>query len=160
MLSQGQYDQLQREVDERSHAAAKASEESRAADAAVLQQQLEQTKARLAETEAELEQARAAVFSAGTAHLDAYHALQHETMMLRTRLGELLPIEGKYKAVLLENRELYNTVQDLRGNIRVFCRCAQTYYRVAQPCAAQLSPTASAQLNSSSSALQDICRCM
>lgn len=45
--------------------------------------------------------------------------------MLRTRLGELLPVEEKYKAVVLENRELYNTVQDLRGNIRVFCRCAR-----------------------------------
>jgi hypothetical protein len=48
-------------------------------------------------------------------------------MMLRTRLGELLPVEEKYKAVLLENRELYNTVQDLRGNIRVFCRCGSSH---------------------------------
>lgn len=122
---QVQYEQLQREVDERSQAAAKASEESRAADAAALQQQLDQARAQLAQTEAELQQAKAALSSAGSEHLDAYHALQHETMMLRTRLGELLPVEEKYKAVVLENRELYNTVQDLRGNIRVFCRCAQ-----------------------------------
>jgi kinesin family protein C2/C3 len=119
---QEQYDQLQREVDERSRAAAQASEESCAADAAVLQQQLEAAQAALAKAEAELAQARAALSTADSAHLDAYHALQAESMMLRTRLGELLPIEEKYKSVLQENRELYNTVQDLRGNIRVFCR--------------------------------------
>ena len=120
---QDQYQQLQLEVDERSRAAAKASEDSCAADVAVLKQQLQRAQAALGATEADLARAQAAANSADTAQLDAYHALQMETLMLRTRLGELLPIEEKYKAVLVENRELYNTVQDLRGNIRVFCRC-------------------------------------
>ena len=31
-------------------------------------------------------------------------------------------IRDKYKAVQQENSKLYNMVQDLRGNIRVFCR--------------------------------------
>lgn len=31
-------------------------------------------------------------------------------------------IHNKYKAIQVENRKLYNMVQDLRGNIRVFCR--------------------------------------
>jgi hypothetical protein len=113
---------LQLEVEQRSQAAAKASEDSCSASAALLQQQLDEAKAALASMEAELTQARAALSNADTAHMDAYHALQAEAMMLRTRLGELLPIEEKYKAVISENRELYNTVQDLRGNIRVFCR--------------------------------------
>lgn len=129
---QDQYDQLQREVEDRSRAAAKASEDSCAADAAVLKQRLQQAQAALAATESELVQARSAVTNADSAHMDAYHALQAETMMLRTRLGELLPIEEKYKAVLTENRELYNTVQELRGNIRVFCRCVLSP-AVAQP---------------------------
>lgn len=32
-------------------------------------------------------------------------------------------IVSNYKAIQEENRLLYNQVQDLRGNIRVFCRC-------------------------------------
>jgi Microtubule binding len=31
-------------------------------------------------------------------------------------------IMTNYKAIQEENRRLYNQVQDLRGNIRVFCR--------------------------------------
>ncbi len=31
-------------------------------------------------------------------------------------------LQRRYKAVLEENKALYNTVQDLRGNIRVYCR--------------------------------------
>lgn len=113
-----------RDVDESSRAAAKASEESCAADVALLRQQVEQLQAALAEKEAELARALAALSNADSTRMEAYQALQAEAMMLRTRLGELLPIEDKYKAVLVENRDLYNTVQDLRGNIRVFCRCA------------------------------------
>lgn len=119
---QEERDQLRRDVDDRSRAAAKASEDSCAAEAAQLRAQVQQLQAALAEKDAELSRALSALSNADSAHLDAYHALQAEAMMLRTRLGELLPIEDKYKAVLLENRDLYNTVQDLRGNIRVFCR--------------------------------------
>lgn len=31
-------------------------------------------------------------------------------------------IQNKYKAIQVENRKLYNMVQDLKGSIRVFCR--------------------------------------
>lgn len=31
-------------------------------------------------------------------------------------------LADKYAATLEENRRLYNQVQDLKGNIRVFCR--------------------------------------
>jgi chromosome segregation ATPase len=31
-------------------------------------------------------------------------------------------LNERYRLVSEENRQLYNTVQDLRGNIRVFCR--------------------------------------
>lgn len=115
-------ERLQQNVDERSAAAARATAEASAADTAALQQQLREVKEALAERERELAQARAALASADAARADAFQALQAETMMLRTRLGELLQIDEKYQQVLLENRELYNTVQDLRGNIRVYCR--------------------------------------
>lgn len=132
LLLQEECDQLRHDVDERSRAAAKASEDSCAAEAAQLRQQVRQLQAALAEKDAELSRALSALSNADSAHLDAYHALQAEAMMLRTRLGELLPIEDKYKAVLLENRDLYNTVQDLRGNIRVFCRCVRRWRPVSK----------------------------
>ena len=31
-------------------------------------------------------------------------------------------VADKYRGTLEENRRLYNEVQDLKGNIRVFCR--------------------------------------
>jgi hypothetical protein len=31
---------------------------------------------------------------------------------------------SNYRTIQEENRRLYNQVQDLQGNIRVFCRCA------------------------------------
>lgn len=37
-------------------------------------------------------------------------------------IRDLSHLRGKYKAVQRENYKLYNMVQDLRGNIRVFCR--------------------------------------
>jgi kinesin family protein C2/C3 len=38
------------------------------------------------------------------------------------RLQVLEDIDAKYRRVVEDNRKLYNQVQDLRGNIRVFCR--------------------------------------
>lgn len=43
---------------------------------------------------------------------------------MREELDGLRDLEDRYKRVVEENRTLYNTVQDLRGNIRVFCRSA------------------------------------
>ena len=45
-----------------------------------------------------------------------------EIHRLREELNHLRPLELKFQAVSEENRALYNLVQDLRGNIRVFCR--------------------------------------
>jgi len=41
---------------------------------------------------------------------------------LRLELQQYNGMQERYKAMHAENRELYNTVQDLRGSIRVFCR--------------------------------------
>ncbi|CAN6718751.1 unnamed protein product [Malus baccata var. baccata] len=41
---------------------------------------------------------------------------------LGLKLKELTDAAEKYHAVLDENRKLYNEVQDLKGNIRVYCR--------------------------------------
>ena len=38
------------------------------------------------------------------------------------QVDELSDVADKYSTTLEENRRLYNEVQDLKGNIRVFCR--------------------------------------
>jgi hypothetical protein len=40
----------------------------------------------------------------------------------RPQVDELSVVADKYRGTLEENRRLYNEVQDLKGNIRVFCR--------------------------------------
>jgi len=41
---------------------------------------------------------------------------------LRTQVDSVANMHSKYSEIQDENRKLYNMVQDLRGNIRVFCR--------------------------------------
>lgn len=38
------------------------------------------------------------------------------------QVDDLQDMAGKYADTVEENRRLYNEVQDLKGNIRVFCR--------------------------------------
>ncbi|KAJ8439431.1 hypothetical protein Cgig2_001771 [Carnegiea gigantea] len=45
-----------------------------------------------------------------------------EFQHLGMKLKELLDAAENYHVVLAENRKLYNEVQDLKGNIRVYCR--------------------------------------
>lgn len=45
-----------------------------------------------------------------------------EFQYLGTKLKELVDAAENYHMVLAENRKLYNEVQDLKGNIRVYCR--------------------------------------
>ncbi|KAL2924729.1 Kinesin-like protein KIN-14J [Bienertia sinuspersici] len=45
-----------------------------------------------------------------------------EFQFLGTKLKELVDAAENYHMVLAENRKLYNEVQDLKGNIRVYCR--------------------------------------
>lgn len=42
--------------------------------------------------------------------------------MWRAQVDHLAAIEEKYRATVEDNYRLYNEVQDLKGNIRVFCR--------------------------------------
>jgi hypothetical protein len=60
---------------------------------------------------------------------------------MREELDGLRDLEDRYKRVVEDNRTLYNTVQDLRGNIRVFCRCGLCQVSTLQAgcwrCAAQ-----------------------
>lgn len=43
-------------------------------------------------------------------------------MVCVSQVDHLVAIEEKYRATVEENYRLYNEVQDLKGNIRVFCR--------------------------------------
>ncbi|KAL4361235.1 hypothetical protein GQ457_04G039030 [Hibiscus cannabinus] len=45
-----------------------------------------------------------------------------EFNQLEKKFKSLLYVEGSYREVLAENRKLFNDLQDLKGNIRVFCR--------------------------------------
>ncbi|KAK9806220.1 hypothetical protein WJX72_005827 [[Myrmecia] bisecta] len=49
-------------------------------------------------------------------------ALLDEFERLQAQVDELSVVAAKYKDTVEENRKLYNEVQDLKGNIRVFCR--------------------------------------
>ena len=41
---------------------------------------------------------------------------------MHIQVDDLQDMAGKYADTVEENRRLYNEVQDLKGNIRVFCR--------------------------------------
>ncbi|KAJ7561853.1 hypothetical protein O6H91_03G044200 [Diphasiastrum complanatum] len=47
---------------------------------------------------------------------------QKEIVSLQSQLEGVVAAATSYHKVLAENRKLYNEVQDLKGNIRVFCR--------------------------------------
>ena len=42
--------------------------------------------------------------------------------LLALQVDDMQEMAGKYADTVEENRRLYNEVQDLKGNIRVFCR--------------------------------------
>eukprot|EP00192_Tetraselmis_astigmatica_P002102 CAMPEP_0117660610 /NCGR_PEP_ID=MMETSP0804-20121206/7059_1 /TAXON_ID=1074897 /ORGANISM="Tetraselmis astigmatica, Strain CCMP880" /LENGTH=1042 /DNA_ID=CAMNT_0005467349 /DNA_START=319 /DNA_END=3446 /DNA_ORIENTATION=- len=48
--------------------------------------------------------------------------LEEELLLAQERIESLVEMEDAYKKVCVENRYLYNTVQDLKGAIRVYCR--------------------------------------
>jgi len=46
----------------------------------------------------------------------------HDISELPAQVASMQGIAEKYRVTTEENRRLYNEVQDLKGNIRVFCR--------------------------------------
>ena len=65
-----------------------------------------------------------------------YRSLKNENMRLEIVCKEFQEkvLAGEqflnnYKSIQDENRKLYNLVQDLRGNIRVFCRCGVHWWK-------------------------------
>eukprot|EP00899_Mesostigma_viride_P018538 jgi/Mesvir1/26686/Mv20467-RA.1 len=49
-------------------------------------------------------------------------AWMHDVAVLGEQVLSMSHTVGKYKAVVEENKRLYNLAQDLKGNIRVYCR--------------------------------------
>ena len=70
------------------------------------------------ELSAKRRELQAAESSAAAAQAAASSELSH----LQATLAHYRGLDERYKALRNENRQLYNTVQDLRGSIRVFCR--------------------------------------
>ncbi len=57
------------------------------------------------------------------AHVSALESSSNKELSeLRVALERYRGMDGRYKSLKEENRQLYNQVQDLRGSIRVFCR--------------------------------------
>ena len=48
--------------------------------------------------------------------------VEAERRAMRVQVASMQGMAEKYRATQEENRRLYNEVQDLKGNIRVFCR--------------------------------------
>lgn len=69
----------------------------------------------LKELSAGLESTRREIISAKRSYSDEFNCMG-------SKLRGLADAAEKYHVVLAENRKLYNEVQDLKGNIRVYCR--------------------------------------
>lgn len=52
---------------------------------------------------------------------NAFHPTKQQTLSL-SQVDEFNGFSERYREMSEENRRLYNQVQDLKGNIRVFCR--------------------------------------
>ncbi|CAK7335545.1 unnamed protein product [Dovyalis caffra] len=69
-----------------------------------------------------LQELRAASDSLKHEILKAKRSYAEEFNFLGVKLKGLVDAAANYHSVLAENRRLYNEVQDLKGNIRVYCR--------------------------------------
>ncbi|KAL9369347.1 hypothetical protein Peur_040546 [Populus x canadensis] len=70
----------------------------------------------------DLKELRAAADSVKHEILKAKRSYAEEFNFLGVKLKGLADAAANYHSVLAENRRLYNEVQDLKGNIRVYCR--------------------------------------
>ena len=121
-LWQNENQRLRGEVDSQRDAVEAACAAAAQADCQRLQQRLEELEDLLAERDTALEELRAATDSSVKARAAQEAALHTQLSDYRQQLEDLANLDDRYKRIVEENRNLYNMVQDLRGNIRVFCR--------------------------------------
>lgn len=121
-----QLEAARREADAAGAAAAREAAGAAEAEAATARREAAEALDAAATAQAELAAARAALDGAGASRAGELAALTVECAALRRELAGLQDVHERYSRVVEENRSLYNTVQDLRGNIRVFCRQAAT----------------------------------
>eukprot|EP00878_Enallax_costatus_P036059 GHUV01040351.1.p1 GENE.GHUV01040351.1~~GHUV01040351.1.p1 ORF type:complete len:697 (+),score=225.05 GHUV01040351.1:411-2501(+) len=119
---QAELDQLKQEAAIAGAAVAREAAAASAAEVEVLQQELAEARSAVADKEQELEAVQGMLSSADKTRADEAMRAQMECHRLREELDGLQDLHERYKRAIEENRNLYNTVQDLRGNIRVFCR--------------------------------------
>jgi kinesin family protein C2/C3 len=93
-----------------------------AAASVVDDKKLSLLKTALKETEKALHTARQEAAEAKSRAVHAARSAQSENQALKAQLDTLKDMEARFAHVRAENRELYNTVQDLKGAIRVFAR--------------------------------------
>jgi kinesin family protein C2/C3 len=119
---QADIQRLRGEVDSQRDAVEAACAAAAQADCQRLQQRLEEVEALVAEKDASLQELRAATDSSVKAKAAQEAALHSQLTQYRQQLDDLANLDERYRRIVEENRNLYNLVQDLRGNIRVFCR--------------------------------------
>ena len=110
-----------KELEKLERAAAKKLEKAGKAEAA-LQAQLDAAKKEAAKWKKE-----AAELSKLTTGLDELRARAAEVTTLRTEVAsahrEVADVGDKYRAEMLLRKKYYNEIEDLKGKIRVYCRC-------------------------------------
>ncbi|KAG2424812.1 hypothetical protein HXX76_014234 [Chlamydomonas incerta] len=119
---QAQLDTIRKELEDQQVAQMRAQAEASQSQLAELQQQLEVARAELAERTAALEAASVELNTAGDSRSARVQQLEAQLEAVGEQLQDYEALKKAFTDVREENKKLYNTVQDLKGSIRVFCR--------------------------------------
>ena len=116
--------ELEQQSQEWQHKVSAASSASAATEALRTQEREDYERLRASEKLllCELAAKRRELEAAEAAATDAAQTASTEIQHLHDQIAYYSALEQKYRVLKDENRQLYNTIQDLRGNIRVFCR--------------------------------------
>ncbi|KAG2429706.1 hypothetical protein HYH02_013963 [Chlamydomonas schloesseri] len=119
---QAQLDTIRKELEDQQLEQMRAQAEASKSQLAELQQQLEAARSELAERTAALEAANTELNTAGDSRSARVQQLEAQLAAVGEQLQDYEALKKAFTDVREENKKLYNTVQDLKGSIRVFCR--------------------------------------
>eukprot|EP00877_Chromochloris_zofingiensis_P005398 jgi/Chrzof1/1485/Cz10g09180.t1 len=119
---QAELHKTRQDLDQQTAAAAQAAAANAQNQYDHLCNEIQQLQALLQEREADLAVLEAQADSSVRSMAEREAAVQTELARCRQELQQLSDLDARYRSVVEDNRKLYNLVQDLRGNIRVFCR--------------------------------------
>ena len=67
-------------------------------------------------------------YNASLAHAAVSVAMARLEQKCESLNSDVVDLRDKYRMEVVQRRLLYNKVQELKGNIRVFCRCRKVWY--------------------------------